>query len=150
MMKHKITLGSVSHGTLRLEDLIPAFKSEFTYYAGKAALRRLGLGRPSAAYYSSETATEDLDTLIDALNSIAPAYTYFGAHPGDGSDFGFWFDHDQFEADYQDGEIEDLDKISDAYYKELRGLVCSISDHGNITVYNKIGRDKLVELVSAV
>ncbi len=108
MIKHKITLGSVSHGTLRLEDLIPALKAEFAYYAGKAALRRLGLGRPSAAYYSSETASEDLDILMDALNSIAPPHVYFGAHPGDGSDFGFWFDDDQFQADYRDGETKDL------------------------------------------
>lgn len=150
MAKHKIIIGSVSHGTLRPEDLIPALKAEYAYYAGKAALRRLRLGRPSAAYYSSETASEDLDILIDALNSMAPPYIYFGAHPGDGSDFGFWFDSEAFNEDYRNGEIKEISEVSKDYYQELRGLVCAISDHGNITVYNKIGRDKLVELVSVV
>lgn len=30
------------------------------------------------------------ETLFDALNDIAPGGCYFGAHMGDGSDFGFW------------------------------------------------------------
>ena len=30
------------------------------------------------------------EQIFDYLNAIAPAGCYFGSHPGDGSDFGFW------------------------------------------------------------
>lgn len=30
------------------------------------------------------------DDVFEHLNEIAPDGYYFGAHPGDGSDFGFW------------------------------------------------------------
>lgn len=40
------------------------------------------------------------ENLFNYMNDIAPTGTYFGAHPGDGSDFGFWHDN-EFE------EVED-------------------------------------------
>jgi len=43
-------------------------------------------------YFSSDDATEDLEKLFEILNEsdVAPPCTMFGAHEGDGSDFGFW------------------------------------------------------------
>jgi hypothetical protein len=35
-------------------------------------------------------ASEIIADMMDALNDLAPAGYYFGAHEGDGSDFGFW------------------------------------------------------------
>lgn len=37
-----------------------------------------------------EMLTHLLGALFDALDEVAPDGMYFGAHPGDGSDFGFW------------------------------------------------------------
>jgi|SRR6185295_4784135 len=45
---------------------------------------------------SEDDAEEMYQTdIIDLLNSIAPDGCYFGGHPGDGADIGFWeYDHD--------------------------------------------------------
>jgi hypothetical protein len=80
-----IKVGTVSYGTLRPEDLIPVFVNE---------LRRLG---HAATHFDAEWLVENpedaawlLADLFDALNDVAPDGTYFGAHEGDGADFGFW------------------------------------------------------------
>ena len=103
-------VGSVSTGTLRPEDLIPAFmgalddvKEDSTFEPGADAPARVArIGNLDSAlgsmerrmdapgYYDSEEAVWDLDWLFEQLNEFASDGTYFGAHPGDGADFGFW------------------------------------------------------------
>lgn len=86
---------SVSHGTMREEDLIPAFE-HVLHHAGEelperpAAVEKLLAGgeltdkeQETVSYYVNEG-------LFDALSRIAPDGYYFGAHPGDGCDYGFW------------------------------------------------------------
>ena len=109
MGKTYAELGSVSHGTMRAEDLIPAFMSalddlreqrSFDAEDCHANAERHGreddeLGAierrmEQEGYYSSEDADFDLERLFDMLNEYAPEGAYFGAHPGDGSDYGFW------------------------------------------------------------
>lgn len=95
----KAVPGSVIHGTHRYEDLIPAFTKILEKYAPeKAAQLRKEYGD---VYDAVELGAICLDLcldgyiwlvedLFDALNELAPEGYYFGAHPGDGSDFGFW------------------------------------------------------------
>lgn len=71
-------IGTVSAGTLRTVDLIPAFE------------RELGLPLSDLAGLSAEDLADRVDDLVDRLNDVAPAGCYFGAHWGDGADFGFW------------------------------------------------------------
>jgi hypothetical protein len=102
---------SVSHGTMRTQDLLRCFANE------------LGRFEPLAEHSISEahfyadrldrldfqgkddTATHDqaaycLAELFDALGQHVPDGCYFGSHPGDGSDYGYW----QAEIDEEDGE----------------------------------------------
>lgn len=97
-------IGTVSHATVRNEDLIPAFCYELEYHAkqnnnqGHLALVeeiRDRMGKPG--YYDSDDADYDLnEDLFDALNEYAPEGCYFGSHPGNGSDYGFW-EHEDYD-----------------------------------------------------
>lgn len=92
--------GTISHGTLRPQDLIPAFLDALRTL-NPAAYDQLmfGSGHPLIPSYALEDEdadwwTEDaqwiLDDLTDRLAESAPEGHYFGALEGDGSDFGFW------------------------------------------------------------
>jgi hypothetical protein len=119
-------IGTVSHAAMRPEDLIPAFidclddlKQELALSAADPDNRgceleitaRVGhidslLGHIESHldegddYFQSENADWDLESLFDALNEFAPDGCYFGAHPGDGSDYGFWL------GENPEGDIE--------------------------------------------
>ena len=90
--------GSVSHGTMRTEDLVPCFCDTLEIVAGdtlsdgqKRRLREIRLRLEAQEFYhKGEDVSEDMDWLFDTLTEVAPEGYYFGAHEGDGSDYGFW------------------------------------------------------------
>jgi hypothetical protein len=106
--QNNITLGSVIHATLRPEDLLGAFLFALEDAGSSKASRfnaeliELGFGHSMCGVcgmgnreewpegFDDDTAQEIIADMMDALNDIAPDGYYFGAHPGDGSDFGFW------------------------------------------------------------
>jgi hypothetical protein len=83
-------------------------------------------------YFESEDASIDLsEGLFDALDSYALPYFYFGAHPGDGADYGFWLS-EEWEMCFDGLKVADLDEVPKGY----SGEVMHVSDHGNLTLYN--------------
>lgn len=93
--------GTIIHGTMRPQDLIPAFLDALQEvdHAAHSQFMLLPFGPIPAhvsdegdksAWWNSEDAAFLLESLFDALDAAAPEGCYFGAHPGDGSDYGFW------------------------------------------------------------
>lgn len=78
----KATIGTVSSATMRTEDLYDAFTSELERLDSKRYLQFV--------LDKSEDPDEQIEELFDILNQYAPDGCYFGAHPGDGCDYGFW------------------------------------------------------------
>ena len=87
---------SISTGTMRPADLVPAFLAELTKHdrdtadSYRAEIPPAALEDDRAAFWDTDDAAEILESLFDALDSAAPEGCYFGAHPGNGSDYGFW------------------------------------------------------------
>jgi len=84
--------GTISHGTLKVEDLIVVFVNELRILDSEE-LGKLFIERAEA---KNEIEFEDeldqwfLDCLVDALEVYTPEGHYFGTHIGDGADFGYW------------------------------------------------------------
>ena len=97
--------GTVSHGTLREEDLVPAFLSVLKDMAPEEAqvIEERYADEIAHLQEGKEPNADRLgwlmEDLFDALNEKAPEGWSFGAHEGDGSDFGFWWGEDE-----EDGE----------------------------------------------
>jgi len=110
-----MNIGTIIRATHRAEDLVPAFVSVLEDRIDEAPLEMAkgeeldmvariktatlllanieGVQREMGEeYFGSEECSFDLECLFNALDSLAPIGTYFGAHEGDGSDFGFWED----------------------------------------------------------
>ena len=140
MKQHTAKIGSISSGTMRSEDLIPAFAWELEQ-----------LDRGISSHFSllqraHETTAYDpadiVDELVDALNDHAPPYCYFGAHPGDGTDFGFWPYEEFLQMVLDDGGlvVKDLAEVPNDI--ALNSYVLVVNDHGNCTLYRVTGHSK--------
>lgn len=117
--------GTISHGTLRPQDLASSFLSALTQLNPAAAqtitqqyqdiIPLLESANEVVSPDFTEEQRDGLGWLIidlsDSLSDCAPPQHYFGAHPGDGSDFGFWPEED--DEDYEDEDYEDEDEDED-------------------------------------
>lgn len=142
MKRQPHNMGTISHGTMRPEDLIPTFTD---WLESQKPLRRehrkMLTAWKNEDEYDGETFLEDL---FDALGEYAPPYFYFGAHPGDGSDYGYWLS-DDFQNEFEGLQVEDLTDVPRGY----TGEVLHVNDHGNMTLYRAV-RGRLYEIWAIV
>lgn len=150
-----LPIGSVSHGTMRPEDLIPAFlealdnaKESYSFDDSVPELDRVAriaqldteMGeierrRESSGYYNSEDCHYDLEWLVDILSEFAPSYCEFCSHEGDGADYGCWPNWYIIIDDIHDGTLLKVDDMSDVP-DDHTGDVIHVNDHGNATLYS--------------
>lgn len=141
------TIGEISSGTLRPEDLLGAFLFALedlkSPHAGRfnANLISYGFGYSQCGVcgmgnredwpdgFDDDTAEEIIGEMADALNDHAPPYCYFGAHEGDGACFGFWPDLESCRESVE--FVGDFDAPEDGFTGEW----LHVSDHGNATLY---------------
>jgi hypothetical protein len=145
------SFGSISHGTMRPEDLFPTFADELDHQLKqqpKSFKRRQYRERINEAKKFFRLTTDQqgqlLDELFDALDDFAPPYAYFGTHPGDGADYGFWL-HEGFDQDFDGLKVSDTSEVPDDY----TGEVLHVNDHGNCALYSA-ENGKLTEIWSVV
>ena len=133
-------LGSISTGTLRPEDLIPAFNNALTqihdgHYCDIDEMMNDEAG--NAAEFGKQPSNDELQRrvvarLMDELQDACPPFVYFGTHEGDGADFGFWPDMDRLEEEMRsttsDFQADNCWTLADD------GVIVNVSDHGNVTV----------------
>lgn len=152
-------LGSISHGTLRPEDLVPVFLDTLDTVSRNygdidqlcEAQRLYGAidyATGFDAYYEEDEPHSDLARLDRHLNIFAPPYCYFGAHSGDGSDFGFWLQEDWKQLAQDDGVpiVSGWEEIPANHH----GLLFLVNDHGNVTLYGLDGKGDAKEVFAIV
>lgn len=150
------TIGTLIHGTMCNEDLLTAFadelerlamldkaeaKSSGAAWEGTHEFRMETIAAARSADPESDAASEIIGDLFDALDELAAPYCYFGAHAGDGSDYGFWPDVESLESDAR-WEGTGVAKI-DAGSERPDGFdyVMEVNDHGNVTLYGHDGKE---------
>ena len=137
----RVTIGSISAGTLKTKDLLDAFTNQLEYLTGKGHHLVAQYDQLLEDIEDNDDGTLDIETddnaqylleaITQALEDLAPPLTYFGTLEGDGADFGFWPARDTIQEAIQDAEEVEPGE----YLSEDHGVVISVSDHGNITVY---------------
>lgn len=149
------TLGSISHGTLRSEDLLETFGKELEWqiqrngeyfskpenFTERDRLNNLACEALDCWLDDGETldpAKEDLiaelinETLPDALQSFCAPYCFFGAHHGDGADFGFWLsDIEDIKEQVEFSSSKEQEEPGSTY----RGEWLHVNERGNCALY---------------
>jgi len=143
------SIGTVSHATMRAEDLIPSFIWEARNLrltkSERKEVSRIDKASEVEGYFDTEDASFDLnESLFDILDNHSLPYFYFGAHPGDGSDYGWWLP-EGFDDDFEGLKVSDTSEVPKGY----TGEVLHVNDHGNCTLYS-VNRGRMRQVWAVV
>jgi len=138
------SIDTIIEGTMRTEDLIPAFAEELKRLDEDKEYDDVVEQAEAVTDYDCESSFYLLEELFDILNNFAPPYMYFGAHCGNGSDYGFWLS-ESIAEDFDGLKVADLSEVPDSY----EGEVLLINDHGNTSLY-VADKGKLKEMWAVV
>lgn len=101
-----VRMGTISHGTLRMQDLLRTFADEIVYLGWHNGTGLVTQARDLAEILDGNPDSQDheiassiLEELTEALNRACPLGVYFGTLEGDGSDFGFWQIDDESDSE---------------------------------------------------
>lgn len=141
-------IGSVSTGTLLESDLIPSFLWEARQLRltkdERKTVSRINRESDVDGYFESEECEYDLEQLYSILDNHSLPYFYFGAHPGDGADFGWWLS-ETITEDFDGLKVNDTSEVP----RGFTGEVLHVNDHGNLTLYSAY-RGRLHEVWAVV
>ena len=118
-------LGSISTGTLKPADLMATYESTL-----EAMLSPTDFSIAIESIYRHDEDSDMVCAYEDALQALCPPFVYFGTHPGDGADFGFWPDIETIQEIVNIAECDASQGIS----CPDDGVIVQVSDHGNVTV----------------
>jgi hypothetical protein len=162
-----LELGTISHGTMRVQDTMPALLSALDGIRLSAADRQTCSGveqsfdawiavdaeayRAVSGPWDADDLLCDLeiemnDTLLPLAESYVPDYCYVGSHPGDGSDLGVWPCEDLFDDTTQgsyDGycwRLRENNHPTEETIPADMTHALAANDHGNATLYRRSGR----------
>ena len=137
-----LSIGSISRGTLRNQDLAQAIYDALlsTGAHSKLELLMVELHDVAQGDDDTESASEIVCDGIEELQSHCPPFCYAGMHQGDGSDLGIWPDFEAIDSAIAEGDLVKIDDLSDLdslAVSELNGanMAVLVNDHGNVTLY---------------
>ena len=158
-----LELGTISHGTMRVQDTMPALLSVLDGIRLSAEDRRTceALGRSLDTWFEVDNEESDSDnpedaddllfdleeemndTLLPLAQSYVPDYCYVGSHPGDGSDLGVWPCDELFDDTTQgsyDGycwRLRENNHPTEETIPADMSHALAVNDHGNATLYRR-------------
>lgn len=131
-----LPIGSISHATLRSQDLAQAILDEWGIALDDSLISDLEHIAHDKRIEDTSTDSEVINDAIDCANEWAPAFCYAGMHIGDSSDLGIWPDFDAIEESEEVIKISDLSELDAMSPCESSAeYALHVNDHGNATLY---------------